>query len=363
MHLAEIAALRPVPAAGLQLALTRRCPLSCAHCSTDSSIAAEQHSGTPFRTLVASFTHEHHPEVILMSGGEPLLRPGLVADLATRAREAGTRSFVLSGMFFARPGRAVPPAIDRALSRVDHVGASVDAHHEREVGRGAVFEVLHRLAGRVPAVSLHVTGGGDDDEYVAGLVADIRREFGDRVPILVTRIQPTGRARHGPPRASAAPVMPCAFAAWPLVSYDGTVFGCCRQSLLESERPRHLVLGHAARDGWEALAAKAAGDPVLRALRLMGPVAVRRRFGAGPALGTVCATCVTLSGDADLRRRVADYLESPAGRALATLARPEIEHRDPYRVAAGWGSPRYRELIGLGWEGAKHAQADTGRHR
>ncbi|CAM5737420.1 Radical SAM protein (Fragment) OS=Streptomyces microflavus OX=1919 GN=G3I39_17810 PE=4 SV=1 [Streptomyces microflavus] len=38
MELAELVGLRPFPAAGLLLGLTRRCPLRCGHCSTGSDL-------------------------------------------------------------------------------------------------------------------------------------------------------------------------------------------------------------------------------------------------------------------------------------------------------------------------------------
>ena len=45
MHLMEVLELRPVPGAALFLAVTRRCPLSCAHCSTNSMLSSEEHDG------------------------------------------------------------------------------------------------------------------------------------------------------------------------------------------------------------------------------------------------------------------------------------------------------------------------------
>lgn len=357
MHLAEIAALRSVPAAGVLLALTRRCPLSCAHCSTESSDAAEQYPGVPFRRLVGSFASWQRPEVIVMSGGEALLRPRLVADLAATARAAGTRSYVLSGMFFARGERRIPPAILRAVGSVDHFAASLDAFHEREVSRREVFRALHLLSDRVPAMSLQLTGLGDDDPYIEDLVAEARREFADRLPILVTRLQPTGRARSltvsrrsigGPP-----PAGPCGFAAWPLVGYDGTVYACSRQSLVERVRPAHLVLGHAGEDSWERLRERTLRSPVLRAIRTIGPVATRERFSEpGCASGGVCDGCVGLAADETLPGRVGGYLASPRGAALELAVRSMTERRDPFRFSLNWASARYRDLVGLGWEGA-----------
>jgi hypothetical protein len=42
MHLAELLSLRAVPAAGVSLALTRKCPLSCAQRATNSTLTSHE---------------------------------------------------------------------------------------------------------------------------------------------------------------------------------------------------------------------------------------------------------------------------------------------------------------------------------
>lgn len=338
MHLAELISLRPVPAAGLLLALTARCPLSCAHCSTESTSDGAWYSGEPFRRLVATFTPADRPELIFMSGGEPLLRPGLVAELATRARAAGTRSALLSGMFFA--GRPMPSPIRRAIATLDHFSASIDAYHEREVSRAETFAALGAFLDLVPAVSLHVASS--DPAYLADLVPAIRRAFGDRVPALVTPVQPTGRARS----FTSAPVTlasetpfdpgPCEFAGWPLVDYDGTVYACYRQELGRRHRPAHLVLGHADREPWPELRARTERRPVLRSVRAFGALETARQAGGSPG-ASVCGTCVGLPSTVT----VPDGAERVALRLLGRLG--------PRQLARRWGAGDYADLVELGW--------------
>lgn len=338
MHLAELVRLRTRPGAVVLLSLTARCPLRCAHCSTSSTMSSQQHEEAPFRALVDSFTTDEHPRALLMSGGEPLLRPALVADLARAARRVGTRSCLLSGMFFARSGRISGP-VRRAVTSLDHFSASVDAHHEREVGRREVFTALRWVIDRVPAVSLHVTGSGPDDPYVDDLMSDVRRVFGDRVPALVTTVQATGRAAaFTAPAREVGTGTPCPVATWPLVDDDGTVFACSRQSLARRHRPEHLVLGHAARDSWATLRARATADPVLRAVRAVGPVETARLAGVRPA-GTACATCVTLPA----------YDGLPAGVEL--LLGQALGRQRPRDLARRLGAGRYADLVELGWSG------------
>jgi hypothetical protein len=333
MHLAELLRLRTVAGAGLLLALTQRCPLSCAHCSTESTASGVQYSGTPLRRMVGTFSPQDRPDVIFMSGGEPLLRPRLVADLATAARAAGTRSALLSGMFFAR--RGLPAPIRRAIATLDHLSASIDVFHEREVSREDTFAALRIILGLVPAVSLHITSS--DEDYLTGLLVQVRQRFGDRVPMLVTRVQPTGRARaFVADRAEAADPGPCEFANWPLVDYDGTVYACSRQSLARLHRPPHLVLGHAARDTWPQLRRRTMVQPVLRSVRALGAMETARRAGT-EACGGVCQTCVTLPATVDI----------PAG--LEATAQQLVARLRPRDLARRWGAGAHAELAEAGW--------------
>lgn len=357
MHLVEILSIRGVPASALFLALTRRCPLSCAHCSTESSLSSEQYPDEPFRRVVGSFTAEHHPRLLYMSGGEALLRAGLVHDLAVTAREAGTRSVVLSGMYFARDGHAMSPAVRRAVGSVDHFAASLDQFHEREVSRREVFRALHEIREMVPAVSLQLVGMASDDPYLLRLIDDVRREFDDGVPMFVDLVGRAGRAkewmaRPDPATRTPAPtnlLEPCFLTSWPLVHYDGTVFACCAQEIVARRRPAHLVIGDAARDPWPVLAERSVNSRMLHGIRLFGPLELRRRLGDGQPGTGYCDACVRLGDDPGLAAEVERYFGSPAGRALALAGQQLVAGADPGRFVSMYGAPNHEDLVRLGW--------------
>ncbi|GAA4705791.1 radical SAM protein [Phytohabitans rumicis] len=358
MHLAEIVRLRLVPTAGLFLALTRRCPLSCAHCSTESLMTSEQYAEEPFRRIVASFTAQCRPHVLYMSGGEPLLRAGLVRDLAETARAAGTRSGVVSGMYFARGGGKLPAALRRAIAAVDHFTASLDEFHEREVSRADVFRALHEIRQIVPAISLQLTGRDPDDPYLADLIASARREFADEVPMLVGVVNAVGRAKRHDPGTPTTPAshapggpQPCLLTSWPLVHYDGTVLACCNQELVARTRPAHLVLGDAARDPWPVLRERSLRRHLLRGLRLLGPIELRARFQTSPADGAsggYCGTCVTLGTDAGLDAALDRYLTSATGSALEAAVQRMAEASPAKAFSGRYGSAPHSELVTLG---------------
>lgn len=351
MELAELIGLRPVPCGGLLLALTRRCPLSCAHCSTNSAMTtAEQPDPEQLLRFIGSFTTANRPEAVLLTGGEPLLLPELTARLATLARAAGSRVALLSGMFFARDGR-VPARIMRAITSVSHFSASLDAHHEREVPRAEVFRALRTVLDAGIPVSVHLTGAGPDDPYLADAVADIRRVFADRVPMLVNEVRPLGRAaawaRATPPGPDGAPALPCALAAWPVVAFDGTVVACCNQSTVDRRPvPEHLRLGHIADDDWGAVRERSLGSPALRMLRAVGPKRLHARYR--PAAGTgYCDTCHALADRPDVLAGAARDAGGRVGELLDRLTAEQQLAAGPAALVRRMGCARYADLVEL----------------
>jgi hypothetical protein len=337
-------------------------------------------------SFAESFAGPAAPRVALLTGGEPLLRPRLVRDLAERCRAAGTATFVLTGMFWARGGTAAP-AVAAALAAVDHVSASLDAFHEREVPRRAVFAALRRLLDAGKDVSLHLVAGGPQDRYgayVDALVPEVRREFGDRVPMLVGRLGAVGRGRelvaaaaagpapdpeteagtgtasatgriggtpdrgsrdralNGPARSEASgsgrDAAPCAMAAWPVVGVDGTVTACCNQEVLDRRPvPGHLALGNVAVDDWPAIRERGVRSPALRAVRTLGVRATGANAG--------CAACRTLPAVPDGRE------EAKAAAKVAALEAPVARLQElagPAGFVRRYGSARYAGLVLLG---------------
>ncbi|MEU1772390.1 radical SAM protein [Streptomyces sp. NPDC019922] len=350
MELGELVGRRPFPAAGLLLGLTRRCPLSCAHCSTGSSLTTrEEPDADRLVRFVGSFTRENRPDVVMLTGGEPLLLPALVEELSARARAAGSRAALLSGMFFAR-SREIPPPVLRAIRGVDHFSASLDAHHEREIPRADVFRAVHRIRETGVAVSFHLTGTGADDPYLADITRAVDTEFGGQVPSLVNEVRAFGRAaswaapaRTGP---EAGAVSPCAMAAWPVVAFDGAVLACCNQDTVDLRpAPAHLYLGHVDTDDWATVRGRALESPVLRMIRTVGPAHLAARAGAFSDGASYCHGCRALGAD----DRVADEARSVAAGAVGALLDLTAARRGaaegPVGVVRHHGCASYAPLV------------------
>ncbi|WP_329229036.1 radical SAM protein [Streptomyces sp. NBC_01460] len=350
MELGELVGRRPFPAAGLLLGLTRRCPLSCAHCSTGSTLGTrEEPDAGQLVSFVGSFTRADRPDVVMLTGGEPLLLPALVEELSARARAAGSRTALLSGMFFAR-SREIPPPVLRAIRGVDHFSASLDAHHEREIPRADVFRAVHRVREAGVAVSFHLTGTGADDPYLADITRAVDEEFGGRVPSLVNEVRPFGRAaswaapaRTGP---EAGAVSPCAMAAWPVVAFDGTVLACCNQDTVDRRpAPAHLRLGHVATDDWAAVRRRALESPVLRMIRTVGPAHLAARSGVPSRGASYCEGCRALGSDPGVTAEANAVAAGAAGALLDLTAAHRGAAEGPVGVVRHHGCAAYAPLV------------------
>ncbi|MBI3963999.1 MAG: radical SAM protein [Chloroflexi bacterium] len=349
MHLTDILALRPVPAAAVFLTVTRRCPLTCAHCSTNSLMSSEEHSANLFLRFVESFTPTDRPDLVLLMGGEPLLRPALVDGIVERAHAVGSKVALISGMFFAREART-PPAIARVIAKVDHFTASLDVFHEQQVPRKAVFDAVRPLVDRGQQASFHVVGRDAADPYLTDVIGDIRCSFDDRVPIMVAELKPVGRAQTWVESAvvtspgDGSPE-PCPLAAWPVVTFDGTVVACCNQAIVDGPAPPHLRLGHVADDGWGTIRDRCLGAPMVRAIRLFGPEHVASRYGGKKiACDGYCSTCRQLSQDPAIAAVLTPLMARPVYRFVEQQV-VELQRRSfPLGLAA------YEQLRWLGYD-------------
>ncbi len=349
MRLAEMMALRQTICAGALVTLTQRCPLHCAHCSATATPRGAQLDADGLLGLLATFTAECRPEVMLLTGGEPLTRPELVIQAARTARAAGTRTAVLSGAFFARR-EPDSPLLRRIARAVDHFSLSLDVFHEREVPRPNVFAALRALLRLGVATSLHLVG---DDGYLAEVTGEITDLFGADVPMLVSQVRPVGRAaawlRSAVPNGNGddngdGAVEPCAMAAWPVIAVDGAITACCNQDVVDGRaRPEHLVLGELGTTTWAQVCERARRGPLLRMIRTVGPAHVAAR--AGCAVGDYCTTCHRLGAAPDAvawARRVGGGV---VGELLQNLAIRRAEDNGAVALVRRHGGGDYAHLI------------------
>lgn len=164
--------------------ITRRCPLHCAHCSTNSSLTSENADAQRFHSFVDSFTVSNHPEVVWFTGGEPYLRPRLLEVLANKCHDVGATTVVTTGLYFGRTGM-IPAGLWSALRCMDFVTVSMDQWHELEVPRESCFEAIQRLLSEGVSVGVQATVESPDDPYLSELIEAIEQRFEHSVGVFV----------------------------------------------------------------------------------------------------------------------------------------------------------------------------------
>lgn len=351
MHLSEMLANRAVPAAGVSIGITRKCPLSCAHCSTSSSMDSEESPPELYTRFIDTFSVTSHPKFMAMSGGEALLRPQLVRKLAVKARESGTKSSVLSGMFFARK-TSISRSVKAAIEAVDHFSVSIDEFHEREVSRSNVFKIIGKLLDDGTSMSMHIAGRDNDDPYLDDLVKDVQKHFGNRIPMLVNTLSPFGRAKafviKAPSKLDKPMVNPCTMAAWPVVGFDGVVAVCGNDDLIGCV-PAHLRLGDIRTDTWSEIQARCIGGTMPSALRTYGPEYLQSSFGkAGSACVGYCNSCISLETKIALQNLVSTHMRKPGSKVISDSVTQMQVEMGAVQFAKRYSHPRFAELVLLG---------------
>ena len=314
---------------------------------------SEQSRPDLFNRFVDTFTEASHPEFMAMSGGEALLRPALVKNLALKARASGTKSSVLTGLFFARkPG--IPKSVKSAIDAVDHFSVSMDAFHEREVPRSNVFTVLNQLLDEGKHLSLHIAGEREDDPYLDDLVNLVQKRFGKRIPMLVNTLSPFGRAKTffihtASPSTKTVEASPCTMAAWPVVGFDGVVAACGNDNLIGCV-PDHLKLGDIRVDTWADIRSRCVDNAMQIALRTYGPEYLQTKYGSKGMAGCkgYCNTCINLDEEEAIQLRVHSQMLKPGARILGDSVVDLQLELGAVGFAKRYSHPRFAELVLLG---------------
>jgi heme d1 biosynthesis radical SAM protein NirJ len=174
--------VRPTPAAGRRdppapvviWNLVRRCNLACLHCystSADVDFAGELSTAEVF--AVMDDLRRFGVPALVLSGGEPLLRPDLFA-IASRAKALGFYTALSTN-----GTRIDEPTADRiAATGFDYVGVSLDGlreTHDRFRRRPGAFDAslegLRRCRARGVKVGLRCTLGVHNAHELAALLA------------------------------------------------------------------------------------------------------------------------------------------------------------------------------------------------
>jgi len=301
--------------------LTKACPLSCAHCSAATVPASMRRAVSMPAALVRRCCAEmpalaaRGVRAISLTGGEPVLCLDDVAALSRAAREAGIRTTLVTGLYWAA-GPASRRRVIAALPDVDRWNISWDRFHAAEVRLTDVAHAARAIRDTGAAVTIRVAvddPATPEDEAMYDRLVDAIPD----VEIVVQSVRPVGRAGGAvppadpPPRAAgdvSAPSWPC-LSTGPLVMPDGSARPCCSSMM---DEPDHPFAARSAAHGLAALHRDWTDDPLLLLLRGIGFAPIIRLIGeiapdhalAKGSTAHPCDVCATVFGDRELAGRI-----------------------------------------------------------
>ncbi|MGI2325478.1 MULTISPECIES: radical SAM protein [unclassified Methylococcus] len=208
------------------LVYTRACPLSCAHCITESSPKVRGRMGLEQASDYLKTISLFSPSVCF-TGGEAMLYYRDILELVSQARGLGLKTSLVSGAGWVR-GESSTRARIKALAGagLNHVCISWDQYHEEFSARERPL-LLARLAleaGLEVAVRVVAISDAQKEAYHAMF---------DGLPVYLQAQTPImlGRAASLPAQHFAFRDEPpdgvCAVILSPTIEADGTVYACC----------------------------------------------------------------------------------------------------------------------------------------
>jgi MoaA/NifB/PqqE/SkfB family radical SAM enzyme len=289
--------------------LTNRCLLRCAHCGTRSGPeeGSDLDAGIAQEALEAA--SRRSCQVVNLSGGEPFLRPGLLARLLHAAADRGMVTRVSTGLAwcrsYAEAGRILRPLAQAGLAQIF---LSLSDPHQAQVPAAAAVEAT-RAARRYGIDVTVVPGITCSSRLRSGTVRRLFEEAGVATPwVMETPLIPFGRGEGGLPaeelilRPVETLAGPCAsLAVNPTLYPDGTVTGC---AVIFGRECPPLVYGRAPPDSLDDAIEKMDADPLARWIRRKGVVALKSLIQASSRIRlpdravNLCHLCGEILSDA-----------------------------------------------------------------
>ena len=362
------------PPMALSVMLTRRCNMTCAHCSVQSGpkIRVEP-SDAELVDLVHSAA-DAGIRVIQITGGEPMLREKLVFEMLKAARKRNIASNLSTNAFWGR-NRANAWRKVAALKRagLGRITISYDRYHAEFQGAEPALNIARADEWFDLPLNINVTrvmNYPDLESLVAPFekMRQLNMRFYD--------VQVVGRARELPLAEMRSETSGfCNACSSPAVTDDGRVTACNGPAyFVDPESP--LVIGSLRETPLHRLLEKHTADPILETIRRAGPERLLRELhdaGVADAIGIrkhhsgICDLCIDINSNPAAVAVLRERFEGSRYEAELTARRMVIEagrgHSLKIEYVNGMGSARFwmNAASGRTKEWAKEADKIIGR--
>ena len=321
----------PVGVSHIAIMLTRRCNMSCAHCSVESSphIKGEPTEDELLNNLRAA--HRSGVRSVLLTGGEPMLREKIALKMLEEAQRLGMVTAMTSNGYWGK----TPLKAEQTIARLKAAGLqlltiSYDRYHADYQGPQPSVNIARAAtqAKLVFNVSITRTNDEADLEAIVAPFADV-----PRANLRFYDVQPVGRARDFDLQTLRGEVGGfCNACDAPALADDGRLLACNGPSYF-SDDASPLVAGSLQSEGLELLLRRHREDSILEAIRTRGPAWLLGELEqlpgfenwARPAYGGMCDLCLHLNSDAAATAALRARLDDGRLRAEFAARRQIIE--------------------------------------
>lgn len=314
------------------LMVTRRCNMSCGHCSVESN--PKLSSGPEPGELLARLDAlaEAGVTYILLTGGEPMLRKEVVLELVRRGVQRGLRMGLYSNGFWGRKLDGAEATLQELKAAgLAALALSFDTFHADFQSVDPVLNIARSAQKFDIPLRVSVTRSRHEKSLEPALEALSQLEG---VPLRFYDLQPVGAAKalaEEEFRAeSEGACNACGFLA---VTEDGRLTACNGPSYFEKE-PSPLALGSLDRESLPDLLRRFTQDPLMNGIRTQGPVALLRIARTLPELQDIpwqtnhsgmCQACHRLCSQPRVVNALRNHLSQDAMAARQAALRRVLE--------------------------------------
>jgi pyruvate-formate lyase-activating enzyme len=352
----------PAPAIRyLALMLTRRCNMTCAHCSVESGPGVR---GEPDEAALLDRVRQAGAagvRTLQLTGGEPMLRAAVARRLCREARRHGMAVTMTTNGFWGKaPRHAHRTLAGLARAGLGALTVSYDRYHADFQGLEPVLHIAAAARALGVPMAVNVVRVADDAE-VTPIIEGLRAH--PEVRLRLYDVQPVGRARELPPETLREELAGfCSACAAPALTEDGRMLAC-NGPAFSAPAGSPLHVGSLREASLTELLARHAADPILDTIRTGGPSRLREELVRVPGFESfpfrrryagICDLCLHVTSHpgavAALRTRLADPGATAARRAAWEVIRHAREAAGPLTGAYVNGVGACRVFLRAAWQ-------------
>jgi organic radical activating enzyme len=315
----------------VSIMLTRRCNMTCAHCSVKSGPKIREE---PTREELIATLHaaaDAGIQSIQITGGEPMIREDIVFDLLKVAKKRGMIATMSSNGFWGKKQATAWRTVS-ALKRagVARITISYDRYHAKFQGPEPALNIARAAEWFNLPLNINITRVVNDPE-IANIVAPFEKRH--QLKMRFYDVQEIGRARELPIAELRGETSGyCTACCIPAITDDGRVTACNGPSyFLDDSSP--LVIGSFKTTPMAELLHEHTNDPILETIRRAGPerllreledAGVARELGIRRQHSGLCDLCIDINTNPAAVSVLRERLATPQHQAVLAARRMVI---------------------------------------